>query len=193
MAQSVPFQRSASVTPPGPRASKYPTAMQNLGDGQATPRRYAAVAGAGFRVRWIVHARPFQRAASVVAVAVLVVNEPTAMQTFADGQATLENEADIPLADLGVDWIAHLAPFHRSANRVPRPPRVVEPPTAMQTVRDGQDTLERNVDCAPPGLGVGWIVQPEAVAAAALSSDSANVADPTTVTTPSRIRVLSVR
>ena len=106
-------------------------------------------------VRWIVHRRPFQRAASVVAVAVLVLNEPTAMQAFADEQDTLEKEADVRLGGLGVGWIAHFVPFHRSANVVPRPPRALEPPTAMQTLRDGQDTLDRNVDFARAGLGVG--------------------------------------
>ncbi len=105
-------------------------------------------------VRWIVHRRPFQRAASVVA-GLLVLNEPTAMHSLADGQDTLENEADVRFGGLGVGWITHLVPFHRSATVLPRPPRCAEPPTAMQTLRDGQDTLDRNVDFARAGLGVG--------------------------------------
>ncbi len=144
-------------------------------------------------MRWIVHRRPFQRAANVVAVAVLVWNAPTAMQALADGQETLENDADSRLVGLGAGWIAHLVPFHRSAKRVPTPPRAVEPPTAMQKLRDGQDTLERNADFAPAGLGVGWIVQPEAVAAAAPISDSAKVADPASANALSRTRVPRVR
>jgi hypothetical protein len=132
-------------------------------------------------VRWIVHRRPFQRAASIVAVAVLVWNEPTAMQAFADGQDTLENEADFRFVGLGVGRIVHLVPFHRSANVLPRPRRGLEPPTAMQTLPDRQDTLARNVDFAPAGSGVGWIVQSEAVAAVALISDSDSVADPARV------------
>ncbi|MGZ4186753.1 MAG: hypothetical protein ACXVFA_15360 [Solirubrobacteraceae bacterium] len=127
------------------------------------------------------HRRPFHRAASVVAVAFLIWNEPTAMQSFADGQDTLENEADVRLVGLGVGWIAQWVPFHRSANVLPRPHRGLESPTAMQTLPDRQDTLARNVDFAPAGFGVGWIVQPEAVAAAALISDSDSVADPASV------------
>jgi hypothetical protein len=144
-------------------------------------------------VRWIVHRRPFQRAASVVAVAVLVWNEPTATQAFADGQDTLENEADLPLVGLGVGWIAQLVPFHRSASVAPRPRCGLEPPTAMQTRCDGQDTLARNVDLAPTGLGVGWIAQPEVLAAAALINHSANTPDPATATALARTRVLTVR
>jgi hypothetical protein len=39
MAQLVPFQRSANVPPDWPMTWKYPTATQNLGDTQDTPRR----------------------------------------------------------------------------------------------------------------------------------------------------------
>ncbi|MGZ6704358.1 MAG: hypothetical protein ACXVFA_15365 [Solirubrobacteraceae bacterium] len=39
IAQLVPFQRSAKVPLDLPMTWKYPTATQNLGDGQDTPRR----------------------------------------------------------------------------------------------------------------------------------------------------------
>jgi hypothetical protein len=45
---------------------------------------------------------------------------PAAVQVLTDGQATLSSSAWVPSAGLGVDWLAHAVPFHRSA-RVKRP------------------------------------------------------------------------
>ena len=82
---------------------------------------------------------------------------------------------------------------YRSASVTSAPAVNRDDPTAMQTLPGRQDTLARNVNFAPAGLGVGWIVQPTPVAAAALINHSANVADPAAVTALTRTRVPTVR
>jgi hypothetical protein len=73
------------------------------------------------------------------------------VHTDADAHATVFKKADWPPAGLGVGWMAHWVPSHRSAS-VP----AFETPTAAQAEADGHATLVRK---PPPceGLGVGWM------------------------------------
>jgi|SRR5215469_3782688 len=52
---------------------------------------------------------------------------------------------------LGVAWMRHVVPFHRSARVLPSP----EFPTAVQAVLDAHDTPFRKPP--PAGFGVGWM------------------------------------
>jgi hypothetical protein len=55
-------------------------------------------------------------------------------------------------------WIAHFVPFHLSASGIaPTPVEFAAYPTAVQAVRDTQDTALRLVLFVPGGLGAGWI------------------------------------
>jgi hypothetical protein len=54
---------------------------------------------------------------------------------------------------LGVAWMRHLLPFHRSARILPFP----EFPTAVQADADVHDTPFRK---PPAGFGVGWMLHP---------------------------------
>jgi hypothetical protein len=152
--QVLPFHRSASVPAPLPELSILPpTAMQADDEVQATADSPTnGTEGAGFGVGTIRQEVPFHRSASVpTGLPALSTGEPTAVHAEADVQETLLRKA---LPDgVGVVWIRHRVPFHRSARVVPS----ALPPTAVQAESDVQDTLFR----APPpaGLGVGWMLQ----------------------------------
>src|SRR5690242_6574556 len=76
------------------------------------------------------------------------------MQAAADVQATTFRKVNCAPAGLGVGWMLHLLPFHRSA-RLP----ALEFPTAVHAEGELQATENR----APPpcdGLGVVWTVHP---------------------------------
>src|SRR6516165_2527002 len=93
--------------------------------------------------------RPFHRSARVSTTAFpkLSVRAPAAVHAEADVHATLLNMLPGDPV-LGVGWITHLVPFHRSA-RVAGPVLEVpfRPPAAVQTTMDVQDTPARK----PPG------------------------------------------
>src|SRR5215470_3747054 len=73
------------------------------------------------------------------------------MHVVADVQATPLRKP-LPWGGLGVGWMVHLVPFHRSA-RVP----AFDVPTAVQAAADVQDTpFKKPPPCG--GLGVGWTV-----------------------------------
>ena len=75
---------------------------------------------------------------------------PTAMHADADVQDTPLNKP-WPCGGLGVAWMRHLAPFHRSA-KVP----ALEAPTAVQARAEVQDTpFSEPPPCG--GLAVAWI------------------------------------
>jgi hypothetical protein len=61
-------------------------------------------------------------------------------------------------AGLGVDSIAHLVPFHRSAN-VASPTVSLDPPTAVHAVAEVHDTALKKLCVAPAGVGTDWIDQ----------------------------------
>jgi hypothetical protein len=60
---------------------------------------------------------------------------------------------------LGVVWIDHPAPFHRSPNVVALWALLTEYPAAAQVVAEVHDTPLSWLDAAPAGLGVVWIDQ----------------------------------
>ncbi len=97
-------------------------------------------------------ALPFQTSASVpTALPELSKRVPTAMQADSEVQATLDRMANWAPAGVGVGWMLHLVPFHRSARVLPFP----EFPTAVQAERVAHDTLFRKPP--PAGLGVAWM------------------------------------
>jgi len=73
------------------------------------------------------------------------------MQADGEVQATLDRMANWAPAGVGVGWMLHLVPFHRSARVLPFP----EFPTAVQAERVAHDTLFRKPP--PAGLGVAWM------------------------------------
>jgi hypothetical protein len=78
----------------------------------------------------------------------------TAKQTDGVGQAT----PGVPMSNdtsLGVGWMRHLLPLHRSA-RVSGPEPLRLSPNAVQVEDAGQATLVRKMFWPPGGFGVAW-------------------------------------
>ena len=130
----VPFHRSMNGRP---RGAPWPTAVQARVDVHDTPNSTAPPAGLG--VGWIDHLLPFQRTASVCCPSAPAgLKLPTAMHALAEVHETPLRP--LPLAGVGVRWIAQRAPFHRSASVLfPLP----LPPTAVQAFADLHDTPAR--------------------------------------------------
>jgi hypothetical protein len=144
----VPFHRSTSVV----TRLELPTAVHADDEVQATPPRKLP-SPVGLKVGTICQFLPFHRSASVPsALRELSTLPPTAMQADDEVQATADSVAKgAELAGLGVGWMRHLVPFHRSARILP----LLALPTAVQAEIDVQETPLRK---APPGgLGVGWM------------------------------------
>jgi hypothetical protein len=152
MRHRVPFHLSAT----GPMgmfelSKDSPTPMQNVRAVQDTPKRAVPGAPAGLGTGWMLHFLPSQCSASVpVGFSELSVRAPTAVQATDDVQDTLARKP--PPARLGVCWIRHFAPSHRSAKG-----RFAASPVAVQADGDVQDTLANWLGAAPLGLGVGWM------------------------------------
>jgi len=119
---------------------------------------------------------PSHRSARVLALGVKALEPPTAVHDDADVQDTPLSTSP-PCGGLGVGWMIHLIPFHRSA-RVP----AFEAPTAVQADADVQDTPFKE---PPPcgGLGVAWIVHlvPFHRSATARDTPAVVMLDPTAV------------
>src|SRR5215471_18913368 len=152
-----PFHRSASVL----AGVRFPTAVHAEAEVQATPLKPAlGPAGAGLKVGTIRHVRPSHRSASVPSDSPVAGSNslPTAMQDDRDVQATPARSLTAFPGRLGVGWIRHLRPSHRSA-RVPcgLPGGSMRPPTAAQADGEVHETPIR----LPPsaGLGAGWMLQ----------------------------------
>jgi hypothetical protein len=134
--------------------------MQLAGLGQETPIKKLGSAPGRLGVFWIFQVVPFQDSARLTGVLKPLKEGPAAMQNEGTGQETPDN----PLAEgwvrLGVGWMDHLVPSHRSA-RVPTgvPVLSVGAPTAVHAETDVHDTAFRKLGCAPDGLGVAWIAQ----------------------------------
>ncbi len=109
-----------------------------------------------FVVRWIVHARPFQRSASVEPLArslTTAKEPPTAVHATAEAHETPLKKLGSPPLGRGVRCSNHREPFQRSINgRCKRP--VPADPTAKHAVGDAHDTALSDA----LGLGVGSIV-----------------------------------
>lgn len=126
----VPFHRSARLSCAPDRLTENPTAAQDDADRQATAIGIACREPAGAGIGSRRHLVPFHRSANGSCRPPLVTKLPTAVH---DRDA----EHDTPLsaltrapAGLGVRWMAHLVPFHRSASVTPRPEAVTWVPTA---------------------------------------------------------------
>src|SRR6266487_3332019 len=144
MRHAVPSHRSASVP-----ASEPPTAVHAADDVQDTAERPAPAAGLG--VGWMRQLVPFHRSASVpMSLPEPSVRAPTAAQATADVQDTLARPP--PARRLGVGWMRHFAPSHRSARG-----RFAASPVAVQAEGDGQATAFSEANCAPAGWGVRWM------------------------------------
>jgi hypothetical protein len=115
MLHRVPFHRSAKVVP----EAEPPTAMQAEAEVQATPNRAPPPVGLG--VAWSCHLLPFQRSARVLFAPDLLVVIPTASQADGDTQDTPSKLLHAAPGGLGIGWMRHLLPFHRSASVTPAP------------------------------------------------------------------------
>src|SRR6266702_3462745 len=148
----VPFHRSAKTPTGVPELLKeFPVAVQADDDVQDKPNRALPCAPGGLGVGWRRHREPSHRSASVpVKSPELSVRAPTAAQATADVQDTLARPP--PARRLGVGWMRHFAPSHRSAKG-----RFAASPVAVQADGDVQDTLPSWLGAAPAGLGVGWM------------------------------------
>jgi hypothetical protein len=143
----------------------FPTAMQAERDTQDAAFRILGAAPGGLGVRWMLQVLPSHRSASVAGdgwltkLAPLGVEKPTAVHPVAEVQATPISWPIAPPGRRGVGWIAQLVPFHRSATGWAAPEELKKAPAAMQADADAQATVFRKVNCAPAGLGVGWMLQ----------------------------------
>src|SRR6266536_3449809 len=147
----VPFHRSAKTPTGVPELLKeFPVAVHADDDVQDKPNRALPCAPGGLGVGWRRHREPSHRSASVpVKSPELSVRAPTAAQATADVQDTLARPP--PARRLGVGWMRHFAPSHRSASG-----RFAASPAAVQAEDDGHATVFKKANCAPAGLGVGW-------------------------------------
>src|SRR6266516_2041690 len=148
----VPFHRSAKTPTGVPELLKeFPVAVQADDDVQDKPNRALPCAPGGLGVGWRRHREPSHRSASVpVKSPELSVRAPTAAQATADVQDTLARLP--PARRLGVGWMRHFVPSHRSAKG-----RFAASPVAVQADGDVQDTLASWLGAAPAGLGVRWM------------------------------------
>jgi maltooligosyltrehalose synthase len=83
---------------------------------------------------------------------------PTALHAFGEVHEMATRSVCVEPDGLGVGWIVHFVPFHLSASGDSNPEGRKEIPSAVHEVGDVQDTPFRELDVAPTGLGVGWIV-----------------------------------
>ena len=133
MFQPFPFQCSATSAARGELSVPVrPTAMQLDGLVQETPSKPLGSAPGRLGVFWIFQVLPFQDSARLTGVLKLFAAGPAAMQNEGIGQET----AASPLAEargrLGVGWMDHLVPFHRSTSVTLRPELLTSNPTASQ-------------------------------------------------------------
>ena len=160
MAQPFPFQCSASSACRGELSVPVPpTAMQLDGLGQETPIKKLGSAPGRLGVFWISQVLPFQDSARLTGVLKLFAAVPAAMQNDGRGQETAENPLAEARGRLGVGWMDHVVPFHRSASVTLRPEPLASNPNAAQAEDEVHATAFRRLNCAPEGLGVRWIRQ----------------------------------
>jgi hypothetical protein len=154
-----------------------PTAVHAVADGHDTPPRTLLVAPAGLGVVWIVQLVPFQASANVAVAAAPLVNDPTAVQTVADGHDTPLSWLPVAPAGFGVLWTAQLLPFQASA-RTWLPLLSEKLPAAVHALADAHDTPLSWLVLAPVTLGVLCCSQLAAAGSAVTSA-----ADTTTAPT----------
>ena len=93
-----------------------PTAMQLDGLGQETPIKPLGSAPGRLGVFWIFQWLPFQDSARLTGVLKLFAEGPAAMQNEDRGHETAMNPLAEARVRLGVGWMDHLVPFHRTAS-----------------------------------------------------------------------------
>jgi hypothetical protein len=146
---TAPFHRSASVDP----SLELPTAVHAVADVHATPASTPPPAGGG--VDWICQRLPFHRSTRSASEPDPSFALPTAMHAVADVHATPLRLPYRTPAGLGLGWIRHVLPFHRSTNVNVPPLLGVKRPTAIHAEGDEHATPSRAPP--PPGVGVDWI------------------------------------
>src|SRR5215467_11216344 len=159
MAHLLPFQCSARVTGVLRLLIELPTEVQAAADMHDTAFRmvnWKANCGmGGLGVDWMCQLVPSQRSArgKTRSSPELLPWPPTAVHAETDVHDTAFRKLNCAPDGLGVAWMRHRAPFHRSAS-VP----AFELPTAKQEDAEVQATP---LSPAPPcdGLGVSWIFQ----------------------------------
>src|SRR5262249_36552405 len=110
--QAVPFHRSARGTKMPARLVVCPTAVHDEGDVHETMDN---TPGGSVGVGRMLHRVPFHRSARNPPMSLGLEVPPTAMHDLGEVQATLKRPLAAAPARLGVDWMAHLVPFQRSA------------------------------------------------------------------------------
>jgi hypothetical protein len=119
---------------------------------QATPE--SPIAPARLGVGWTVQLVPFQRSARTP-VAVF----PTAVQAEAEVHEMALKPSAV-LAEVGAGWMLHFDPFQPSVIVPTGLPEPSNPwPTAVHAKEDVHETPVRKPDCAPAGIGTGWVFQ----------------------------------
>jgi hypothetical protein len=84
---------------------------------------------------------------------------PTAVQAVADVHETAPKN-DPGLSEVGVGWMLHVVPSHRSTIVPTGLPELSNaPPTAVQAEPEVHETPVKKPNCAPDGLGTGWMLQ----------------------------------
>jgi hypothetical protein len=117
MSQPFPFQCSATSACRGELSMPVPpTAMQLDGRVQETPIKPLGSAPGKLGVFWIFQSLPFQDSARLTGVLKPFAEGPAAMQNEGMGQETAKNPLAEARGRLGVGWMDHLVPFHRSAS-----------------------------------------------------------------------------
>jgi len=144
----VPFHRSASAL-----FAPVPTPMHADGLVHATPDSWLSAAPAGLGVRWTRQLLPFHRCAIASGVPEPCEN-PSAVHASRAGQDTAARKSPWAPPGLGVRWIVHLVPFHRSATGRKSPDFLMYAPTAVHADGDEQPTPFRKMNWLPAGLGV---------------------------------------
>jgi hypothetical protein len=105
----------------------------------------------------MLHLAPSHRSASAgpTGSPALSTAAPTAVHADGPVQATPESSAPRVPAGLGVGWMLHLSPFHRSAMVTEVPEPLMAWATAVQAEAEVQATEFSKVACAPGRWGIG--------------------------------------
>jgi hypothetical protein len=80
------------------------------------------------------------------------------VQNEDDAQATALRKVRRAPGGLGVGWMRHLVPSHRSARVTTLPARVMDCPAAVHAEGAVQATPFNALTCAPAGLAVRWML-----------------------------------
>src|SRR6266700_3252878 len=130
-----------------------PTEVQAEDDEHDTPHRDANPTPGGLGLVWRLHAAPSHRSTRVCTVPAALCVSPVAVQAEGEMQDTPLRKLCTAPAGLGVGWMVHAVPSHRSISGV-----LFEPPTATQFEPDRHATPASWPDAAPVGSAVCWMV-----------------------------------